>query len=151
MIRQIQKDDFLQVYKLVQATQTLDVHHPYAYWLMFNHSPELCCVVERDEIIVGFATAMKHFGSSNAVFLWQIGVLPDFHQQGIGTQLAEHVIQQAFSTGFQEVYFTTTPDNLPTIRLFEKVTGQLGRHIEVKGSTGNQGKLIKEEIIFRIY
>ncbi len=72
MIRSMHEEDFPQVYQLVKATDTLDVHTAYTYWVMSSISPELMLVAVEDGEISGFLGAFGPYRDKGTAFIWQL-------------------------------------------------------------------------------
>ena len=98
----------------------LDVHNRYAYLLccsLFKKTSRLA--VKRGEP-AGFLTALRVPEYPERLFVWQIGVRPDFRGQGVARALLNHVVLQSGPPRLQRLEATVAPSNLASMRLFEK-------------------------------
>lgn len=81
-----------------------------------------CLLVKIDNKVVGF------LGLHRLEKVWgrhvgEVGLMvhPDFHNKGIGTRLMREIVKRAKEEGFKRLELHTTADNVPMIRIAEKV------------------------------
>ncbi len=120
-IRNTLKSDAPKVYEIVRSCPSLDLNSRYCYLLLCTQFDKYCLVAEAGKKIIGFVSAYPHPHFTDTLFVWQIGVEPDFHNHGIGTALLEHLVPLAIRNGLIYLETTITPSNNASRALFEKI------------------------------
>src|SRR5690606_27308068 len=82
------------LWRLVQDTELLELNSAYAYLLLCRDFADTCLVAEQAGQIVGCVTAYRPPPRPEALFVWQIGVLPRVQGQGIGRQLLLELLRR---------------------------------------------------------
>ncbi|MDD3678565.1 MAG: diaminobutyrate acetyltransferase [Dehalococcoidales bacterium] len=121
-IRNTVKSDGPAVYLIAEKCPPLDLNSRYCYLLLCTQFDKYCLVAEEDNKIIGFVSAYPHPHHTDTLFVWQIGVDPDFHGHGIGTALLEHLIPLAIKNGLIYLETTITLSNKASRALFRKIT-----------------------------
>jgi L-2,4-diaminobutyric acid acetyltransferase len=121
-IRNTVKSDGLAVYLIAEKCPSLDLNSRYCYLLLCTQFDKYCLVAEESNKIIGFVSAYPHPHFTDTLFVWQIGVDPDFHSRGIGTALLAHLIPPAVKSGLIYLETTITPSNTASRALFGKLT-----------------------------
>lgn len=151
MIRSMHEEDFPQVYQLVKATDTLDVHTAYTYWVMSSISPELMLVAVEDGEISGFLGAFGPYRDKGTAFIWQLGVLPrrrGLRGMGMALLLAFH--DRCSRLGFHRYVFTIARNYATPHRLLSMFAERLGTQLVESGETGSLSGHMKSEVIYII-
>lgn len=91
-LRNATESDAPRLRRLAQLCPPLDVHTPYTYWVLAKYHGKSSFVLEQDGRPVGFITALE---APSAVFIWQIGILPDHRGQGLSYRLIDAVLGYA--------------------------------------------------------
>lgn len=94
---------------LAQRCPPLDVHTHYTYWTITEYFGDLCAVAEVDGTPVGFATAVLR---GDRGLLWQVGVLPAYRTQGVGSALLTLVAARLEEHGVRRLEVSIAPDNV---------------------------------------
>jgi L-2,4-diaminobutyric acid acetyltransferase len=123
-IRNTVKTDGPAVYELAKSCPPLDLNSRYCYLLLCSHFNKYCLVAESDKKTIGFVSAYPHPHSTDTLFIWQIGVDPDFHNIGVGTGLLDSLILLAAGNGFSYLETTITHSNKESRALFQKIAGK---------------------------
>ncbi|MDD4924579.1 MAG: diaminobutyrate acetyltransferase [Dehalococcoidales bacterium] len=121
-IRNTVKSDGQAVYLIAEKCPSLDLNSRYCYLLLCTQFDKYCLVAEAGKKIIGFVSAYPHPHRTDTLFVWQIGVDPDFHNRGIGTALLEHLITLAVENGITYIETTITTSNKASRALFRKLT-----------------------------
>ena len=121
-IRNTVKSDGPAVYLIAEKCPPLDLNSRYCYLLLCTQFDKYCLVAEVSNKIIGFVSAYPHPHHTDTLFVWQIGVDPDFHGRGIGSALLEHLIPPAIKNGLIYLETTITPSNKSSRSLFGKLT-----------------------------
>ena len=70
-------DDGAAIWRLVQATGTLELNSAYFYLLFATDFGDTCLVAERDGRMVGAVVGYHPPRHPDTAFVWQVGVLPE--------------------------------------------------------------------------
>lgn len=97
------------MWRLAEATSSLDVNSPYAYMLSCWHFQESCLVAVDEQTLVGFVTGYRPPASPEDLFLWQVAVDARYRRRGIARMLVEALVS-ACEPRFVEATVTTTND-----------------------------------------
>jgi ribosomal protein S18 acetylase RimI-like enzyme len=83
-------------------------------------------IAKSDNKIVGFAYAYSLLRSDGKYmfYLHSIGILPNYQDKGIGTQLMEYVVSYAKSNNYSECFVITDKGNPRACHLYEKLGGK---------------------------
>ena len=87
----------------------------------FLSDPRHHLVVARvDGVVVGMASAVDYIHPDKApqLFINEVGVSPEFRQQGIGRRLMERLVELATELGCTEAWVLTDSDNTAANRLY---------------------------------
>lgn len=94
---------------------------------LFGESPVAhCLVVEKDEMLIGFATCMKQFSTWDAgyyIYLDCLYLKADVRGQGLGTLLIHHIIAHARNEKCKVIQWQTPVFNEKAIRFYQKIGG----------------------------
>lgn len=74
-----------------------------------------------------------------------IGILDEFHGQGLGGQLMRHLIEAAKNGNCEAVELTTALDNIPGLALYEKIGFKRNGQVE---NLAGDGRVITEWLMF---
>lgn len=107
------------MWELVNKT-TLDHNSVYKYIMMTNYFKETCVVAKIDHKLVGFITGFIAPNKPDTVFVWQIGVDPEYSNKGIGSQLLDQLTKQIKDKDIDFLEATITPSNKASQALFKK-------------------------------
>lgn len=121
-IRNATKSDGPAIYQIARNCPSLDLNSRYCYLLLCAHFDKYCLIAEAGDKIIGFVSAYPHPHQTDTLFIWQIGVEPDFHNLGVGSALLEHLVYMAVENGIKYIETTITPSNKASRALFRKIT-----------------------------
>jgi len=121
-IRNTVKSDGPVLYQIAEKCPSLDLNSRYCYLLLCTQFDKYCLIAEAGEKPIGFVSAYPHPHQNDTLFLWQIGVSPDFHNRGIGYLLLEHFFSLAVENGITYIETTITPSNKASRAIFRKIT-----------------------------
>jgi ribosomal protein S18 acetylase RimI-like enzyme len=110
-------DDWLNAFVRLRDVKVRDVDT--MRWMIGGIAPAKCCaVLYRDQIpaAVGLAVAERGY-----VGLYDITVHPDMRSQGLGRQLVLYLLHWGKANGAAHAYLQVILDNLPAMRLYEKL------------------------------
>lgn len=130
-------DDGQGMWRVAQATGTLDLNAPYAYLMVGEYFSETSIVALQDDEIVGFVSGFEAPDKPATLFVWQVGVDPSQHGRGIGGKMllellerwAQSRIRYLETTQFLET--TVTPSNERSLALFHGLARRLNTECTV--------------------
>ena len=97
---------------LAGRCRPLGVHTPYTYAALVFVQPSGCLVAEVCGEPVGFATTLH---AVDSLFLWQLGVLPEWRGTGVAGLLLLAVGRRMRNAGLRAVTATVDPGNTPCL------------------------------------
>ena len=110
--------DGASLWRLVQATGTLDANTPYAYLLLASDFGRTCLVAEQDGHVVGAVIGYHPPEQADTAFVWQVGLLPAL--RGKGLALLQRWIALPANQRCQWVSATVADDNAASQALFKR-------------------------------
>ena len=157
-------EDGKTMWAIARDTNVLDTNSPYAYLLACTHFKATSAVALKDGEVVGFTMAYTLPDSPERLFVWQIGVHPAHHGNGIGLSMLIHLVTRENCSHITHLDATISPENTPSNNLFKKLATVLdtiisnepyfnqhhfpsGNQIEHYISVGPIKNKTKEEII----
>jgi L-2,4-diaminobutyric acid acetyltransferase len=146
------KSDGPAVYEIARSCSSLDLNSRYCYLLLCTHFNKFCLIAKAGKKTVGFVSAYPHPHYADTLFIWQIGIAPDFHNLGIGTNLLKHLILLGVENGLSYIETTITPSNKASRALFQKMTEAYNTNFEESDcfSSSLLGDGHEEERLLRI-
>lgn len=120
IIRNANTEEIESIIKLVGNCPPLEQYPFHIYKIMVRYFGDFCHVAIHNQKIVGWVMgfpAQKHL---DTCFLWQIGVTPEQHGQGIGKSLLKEFERTVEKYGYQRIEATIDPENISSKRLFER-------------------------------
>jgi len=150
-IRNVSIQDAPVLRKLASLCPPLDLHTPYTYWLLTFMYNDTCFILEVDDKIAGFITSVY---SKNTLFIWQIGILPEFRRQGLSTALLKQVFTKADELGITKINVSIAEDNQSSNGSFQAFCREHGFTMQ-KASVAEITDLItpefkEKEVVFEI-
>lgn len=124
--------DGASLWRLVQATGALEANTPYAYLLLASDFGSTCLLAEQDGEVVGAVIGYHPPEQARTAFVWQVGLLPRLHGQGLGLALLQRWI--ALPANQDCTWVTATVDNANTASqaLFKRFAAQHGAPCEIR-------------------
>ncbi len=124
-------EDGLAVWRLVQATGTLEVNTAYFYLIFCEEFQNTCLLAEHDGQVVGVVLGFRRPKSTDTLFCWQIGVLPSVRGQGLAKQMLKAWLRLAGNESVTHVQATVAKDNPASDRLFRAFARDLGAQCNI--------------------
>lgn len=84
-------------------------HSTYSYWVLCTFAARTCFLAEQEGNLVGFATAVLSDTTPRELFLWQVGVAPDWRGKGIAARLLDRVAEAGRMVGAETMQATIIP------------------------------------------
>ena len=88
---------------------------------MINHGRVF--VIYDNDRPVGLAEIIRDFENSDLVYLFGLSIHKEYRNQGLGTRLLEHIINELKEDGFSELELTVDPDNQLACHLYRDKFG----------------------------
>lgn len=128
-LRAMCAEDGAAVWRLIQRAGTLDLNSAYAYMMMGRFFSDTCLVAEGRDGLAGFTTAFLQPSRDDAVFLWQIGVDPDWQGHGVAGGLVRGLMALPACRRARFLETTVTPSNDSSRALFRSYARKAGAEI----------------------
>jgi L-2,4-diaminobutyric acid acetyltransferase len=90
--RSAQPSDGASLWHLVQQAGTLELNSAYFYLLFATDFGRTCLIAEEAGEVVGAVIGYHPPDQTETAFVWQVGVLPKLHGQGLGVELLKRWI-----------------------------------------------------------
>lgn len=123
--RTAQRGDGSKLWRLVQSTGSLELNSSYFYLVYAEFFGETCLLAECGDEVVGSIVAFRPPHRPEALFVWQIGVLPQARKQGLGKRMLRELLLQPSSRDVRYLLATVTPDNTASHRMFRSFATSL--------------------------
>ncbi|MFP5460276.1 MAG: diaminobutyrate acetyltransferase [Gammaproteobacteria bacterium] len=123
-------DDGAAIWRLVQATGTLELNSAYFYLLFATDFGDTCLVAERDGRMVGAVVGYHPPRHPDTAFVWQVGVLPEMRGQGLGLRLLQEWLELPANRPCRWVTATVADDNAASQALFRRLARERGTACE---------------------
>jgi L-2,4-diaminobutyric acid acetyltransferase len=117
-LRTALRGDGSSLWRLVQSTGSLELNSSYFYLTFAEFFGDTCLIAERGNEIAGAVIAFRPPRRSEALFIWQIGVMPDARRQGLGKRMLRELLMQPSCRGVRHLLATVTPGNEASQRMF---------------------------------
>lgn len=124
-------NDGAGMWTLVQETGVLDSNSAYMYILLATDFSDTCIVAEKAGKLVGFVTGYRPPKRPASVFLWQVGVHPSMHGQGMGKRLVAAFLNSRGAQGATLLETTISPSNGASRALFKGVARDLNADLRI--------------------
>lgn len=92
-IRNVVEADAALLRDFARKCPPLDLHTPYTYWVLCKFFSQSCFILSEDKKDMGYIMA---FEAENIIFIWQIGVLPQYRRKGCSKMLIQAVVDFAY-------------------------------------------------------
>lgn len=112
--------DGASLWRLVQATGSLEPNTPYAYLLLASDFGRTCLVAEQEGHVVGAVIGYHPPEQAETAFVWQVGLLPALRGKGLGLEMLQRWIALPANQACQWVTATVADDNLASQALFQR-------------------------------
>lgn len=119
LFRTALRGDGSSLWGLVQSTGSLELNSSYFYLTFAEFFGETCLVAERGSEIIGAVIAFRPPRRREAIFVWQIGVMPDARGQGLGKKMLQELLMQPTCRDVRYLLATVTPGNEASQRMFK--------------------------------
>lgn len=126
-IREIKAEDAALLRALARRCPPLDLHTCYTYWVIANYFGGF--ILNCGNEPVGFITLID---APSALFIWQIGILPEHRRRGLSRLLYEAALSRARELG-KDAEVTIADDNAASVAALRSVAKKNGIQLSVTG------------------
>lgn len=112
--------DGAALWRLIQATGTLELNSAYCYLLMASDFGRTCLIAEEGGEVVGAVIGYHPPEQADTAFVWQVGLLPRLRGQGLGVTLLQQWIALPANQSCRWVTATVDDGNAPSQALFKR-------------------------------
>lgn len=130
--RAAQPHDGAELWRVAQATGTLEVNSAYFYLVFATDFASTCLVAEHAGRVVGMVLGFQPPRDRRSAFVWQVGLLPQYQGRGLGMQLLEHWRALPALGDCAFVTATVADDNIASQALFRRLAREHGVACEVQ-------------------
>jgi L-2,4-diaminobutyric acid acetyltransferase len=130
--------DGARLHRLATLAGTLDVNSEYAYMLSGLHHADSCVLAEWEKETVGFVTgypiperasALLPAPGGMRMFIWQVGVHPDFRRRGLAHAMLLSLLTRTANRQTRFIETTVGSSNAASLRMFRSVARMLDTEI----------------------
>lgn len=129
-IRNAVGGDGVKIWEHIKKHGGLDLNSAYCYMVICHHHGNSCYVAVNGNRLAGFVTAYYLPDLKDTLFVWQVGVDPDFRGQGVASQLLDSIIRN--HPNIHEINTTIEPANKASQNLFKSFAKRHGFSIASK-------------------
>lgn len=119
------------MWTLVKETGALDPNSAYMYLLLAKDFSDTCIVAEKDGKIIGFVSGYRPPARPDSVFLWQVGVHPSMHGQGLGKRLVAAFLNSRGAKDATLLEATIAPSNRASQSLFKAIARDIDADLRI--------------------
>jgi len=150
-IRNCRETDVDEIRKFVKHSKPLDLHTAFTYWTLFKYFGDTCFVLEKKGRIIGFISGLLSSNQPNTLYLWQIGIDPDYRGNRYAEILLKRVVEAARAKDCKGLQITIAPENRSSYRLFSRFALEQGLAMDKTGAIDIFDSLTKEKTIENLY
>lgn len=129
MIRNVCPSDVSKVRKLVQACEPLTLHTAVTYGVLLRSFPDTCFVAETSGELSGFISSVRGTAHPEAIYVWQIGVVPSARGKGLSLRLIDSVAMAANRIGCSVLQVGIEPSNDHSLSVFRAYAHRKGESL----------------------
>ncbi len=113
---------------MARSCPPLDLHTSYTYWVAAEYFGSGSYILEDDGICAGYIMTVQ---TPETIFVWQIGILPEYRGRGLSRRLIDRVLDDAAASG-RGVEVTIAKNNAASFAAFTSAAGARGLVLEPK-------------------
>lgn len=155
--RGVESRDAAKLQAFAASCPPLDPHTTFSYWVLGAYEHGLCYIAEdlaNGNRIVGMALAVASADDVSRLYLWQIGVAPEYRRSGIGMTLLYALAHSALRMGRPTWDVSIAPENIASRGLLERFVVKRGGSMDVVGNvdvTDVHYGIADHEELFRLH
>ena len=118
--RSAEPKDGAALWRLIQATGTLELNSAYFYLLFATDFGRTCLIAEQGGEVVGAVIGYHPPEQARTAFVWQVGLMPRLRGKGLGVELLQRWIELPANQDRLWVTATVADDNAASQALFRR-------------------------------
>lgn len=118
-VSKAERGDIYYVAEIEEKIFKDEAYHLSLLMYLHRYCGDFFIVARINGHVVGYAIACPE--DRGRLHLYSIAVREEYRERGIGKKLLRTIIEKARKTGFREIYLEVRVDNLPAIKLYEKM------------------------------
>lgn len=130
--RSARPTDGASLWRLIQATGTLELNSAYFYVLLATDFGRTCLVAEHNGEMIGAVIGYHPPQQARTAFVWQVGLRPEWRGRGLGVTLLERWIDLPANRDRYWVTATVADDNAASQALFHRFAERGGTSCTVQ-------------------
>jgi L-2,4-diaminobutyric acid acetyltransferase len=149
--RELELPDAVELQRAVIDCSPLSLHTPYTYWVILTAGSGFCFGAWERTRLAAFALAIPL--GQDRIFVWQLGVRPEFRGCQISHELLDRIWRTAMAAGLRSLETTIAPDNHASTAAFSSFADSHDLDFEADGDTtcqGPDGTIVDREVRFRL-
>jgi L-2,4-diaminobutyric acid acetyltransferase len=150
-IRNCRETDVDEIRKFVKHSKPLDLHTVFTYWTLFKYFGDTCFVLEKEGRIIGFISGLLCSNQPDTLYLWQIGIDPDYRGNRYAEILIKRVVAAARAKGCKGLQITIAPENRSSYRLFSRFALEQKLTMDKAGAVDIFDSLTKKKTFENLY
>lgn len=150
-IRNCRETDVDKIRKFVKRSKPLDLHTVFTYWTLFKYFGDTCFVLEKEGRIIGFISSLLSSNQPDTLYLWQIGIDPDYRGNRYAEILLKRVVEAARAKDCKGLQVTIAHENRSSYRLFSRFALEQGLTMDKTGAVDIFDSLTKEKTVEDLY
>ena len=111
--------DAARIWSALPRIGGLERNTPYAYLLLCSHFASTGIVAELGGELAGFILGYRPPTDPDAIFVWQVGVVPDVRGQGLASRMLDALLARPGCRDARWLSATVSPDNDASLALFK--------------------------------
>lgn len=130
--RSARPTDGAALWRLVQASGTLELNSAYFYLLLATDFGNTCLIAEQGDQVVGAVIGYHPPELPLTSFVWQVALLPTLRGRGLGVQLLQRWLELPANRQCVWVTATVADDNAASQALFRRLAEQRSTECNVQ-------------------
>jgi L-2,4-diaminobutyric acid acetyltransferase len=110
--------DAARIWSALPRMGALERNTAYAYLLLCSHFGATGIVAERGPDLVGFVLGYRPPTDPDALFVWQVGVVPEARGQGLASRMLDALVARPGNRSARWLTATVSSDNTASLALF---------------------------------
>lgn len=133
--RHLTHDDVPTLRRLASKSPPLGLHTAFTYWLVGHYFGDYSLLaLDGDGTELGYVMCITKRDETDLLYVWQIGVLPQYRRQKIAEKLLDAIYEKKVrGGGIRRMQVTIDPHNVPSNKLFESFAGRHGLSYQAIG------------------
>jgi len=101
-----------KLYSFVRNCPPLDIHSAFTYWVLQQYQSNYCfAAIDKNQHVVGIVSGILNSENTNTVYLWQLGVVPDFRNTRLASRLILTFFRAVKENNIKYIEFSIDQNN----------------------------------------